>query len=219
MHMHMRTHMHATRSPAVANTAAAAAAAVAACCVCRCAMLRAWQRASSCVPWGRSSGSASCRQSPAPCASTGALAQGPCAQSCAPACAVRCLHAVVSQQPSPACSRAPWHAHAVHTRCCHARAAAARRRYYVAEGVRLFAQDTWRQVMGDSGRDMVARHISQVRAAATISAQPCAPPPVQLCSLLLPTPSLSLPPSFPLSLSLCVSLSTPHARLHNALHA
>eukprot|EP00775_Hariotina_reticulata_P005826 gene5826-6067_t len=35
-------------------------------------------------------------------------------------------------------------------------------RYYVAEGVRRFAQDTWRQVMGTSGPTQVAKHINQV---------------------------------------------------------
>ena len=36
-------------------------------------------------------------------------------------------------------------------------------RYYIAEGVRLYAQETWRQVMKDKGRQLVARHIDQVR--------------------------------------------------------
>jgi hypothetical protein len=35
-------------------------------------------------------------------------------------------------------------------------------RYYVAEGVRRFAQETWRQVMGNGGRMQVAKHINQV---------------------------------------------------------
>ncbi|KAF8068347.1 hypothetical protein HT031_002036 [Scenedesmus sp. PABB004] len=35
-------------------------------------------------------------------------------------------------------------------------------RYYVAEGVRLYAQETWRRVMADTGRAAVARHIDQV---------------------------------------------------------
>ncbi|EFJ51820.1 hypothetical protein VOLCADRAFT_120428 [Volvox carteri f. nagariensis] len=37
-------------------------------------------------------------------------------------------------------------------------------RYYVAEGVRLYAQETWRRVMGDGGRAAVARHINFVVA-------------------------------------------------------
>ncbi|KAL4425118.1 hypothetical protein ABPG77_008223 [Micractinium sp. CCAP 211/92] len=37
-------------------------------------------------------------------------------------------------------------------------------RYYVAEGVRLYSQETWRQVMGDSGREWVAKCASQVVA-------------------------------------------------------
>eukprot|EP00879_Flechtneria_rotunda_P017789 GHRR01018648.1.p1 GENE.GHRR01018648.1~~GHRR01018648.1.p1 ORF type:complete len:558 (+),score=195.68 GHRR01018648.1:134-1807(+) len=35
-------------------------------------------------------------------------------------------------------------------------------RYYVAEGVRLYAQETWRQVMGNTGRTQVAKYIDQV---------------------------------------------------------
>ncbi|GFR51159.1 hypothetical protein Agub_g13515, partial [Astrephomene gubernaculifera] len=35
-------------------------------------------------------------------------------------------------------------------------------RYYVAEGVRLFAQETWRRVMGCGGRAAVARHAGAV---------------------------------------------------------
>ena len=41
-------------------------------------------------------------------------------------------------------------------------AAACQRRYYVAEGVRLYSQETWRTVMGDSGRDWVAKCAPQV---------------------------------------------------------
>jgi hypothetical protein len=37
-------------------------------------------------------------------------------------------------------------------------------RYYVAEGVRLYSQETWRQVMGTIGRSKVAKFINQVRA-------------------------------------------------------
>jgi hypothetical protein len=35
-------------------------------------------------------------------------------------------------------------------------------RYYVAEGVRLYSQETWKQVMGTSGRSKVATYIDQV---------------------------------------------------------
>lgn len=35
-------------------------------------------------------------------------------------------------------------------------------RYYVAEGVRLYSQETWRLVMGDSGREWVAKCAPQV---------------------------------------------------------
>lgn len=35
-------------------------------------------------------------------------------------------------------------------------------RYYVAEGVRLYSQETWRLVMGTSGREVVARYIDSV---------------------------------------------------------
>jgi hypothetical protein len=42
-----------------------------------------------------------------------------------------------------------------------------RRRYYVAEGVRLYAQETWRRVMRDGGRAAVARHIGPVVAHYT----------------------------------------------------
>lgn len=35
-------------------------------------------------------------------------------------------------------------------------------RYYVAEGVKLFAQETWRLVMADTGRLQVAKHIDEV---------------------------------------------------------
>ncbi|EFN56492.1 expressed protein [Chlorella variabilis] len=37
-------------------------------------------------------------------------------------------------------------------------------RYYVAEGVRLYSQETWRMVMGDSGREQVAKCAPQVVA-------------------------------------------------------
>lgn len=36
-------------------------------------------------------------------------------------------------------------------------------RYYVAEGVRLYAQESWRQVMGEGGRQQVAVYIDKVR--------------------------------------------------------
>jgi hypothetical protein len=36
------------------------------------------------------------------------------------------------------------------------------RRYYVADGVRRYSQETWVQVMGDQGRASVAAHINQV---------------------------------------------------------
>ena len=35
-------------------------------------------------------------------------------------------------------------------------------RYYVAEGVRVFSQETWRMLMGDAGRERVAQHIEAV---------------------------------------------------------
>ncbi|XP_063218137.1 uncharacterized protein LOC134528448 isoform X1 [Bacillus rossius redtenbacheri] len=35
-------------------------------------------------------------------------------------------------------------------------------RYYVAEGVRIYSQETWRQVTGCRGRDLVQRHIAVV---------------------------------------------------------
>ncbi|XP_067941524.1 uncharacterized protein [Watersipora subatra] len=33
-------------------------------------------------------------------------------------------------------------------------------RYYVAEGVRIYSQDTWRRITGDHGKEMVEQHIS-----------------------------------------------------------
>jgi hypothetical protein len=36
------------------------------------------------------------------------------------------------------------------------------RRYYVAEGVRLYSQETWRMVMGDAGKEEVAKCAPQV---------------------------------------------------------
>jgi len=35
-------------------------------------------------------------------------------------------------------------------------------RYYVAEGVRLYSQETWRLVMGEGGREAVAKCAPQV---------------------------------------------------------
>ena len=35
-------------------------------------------------------------------------------------------------------------------------------RYYVAEGVRLYSQQTWAKVMGDRGRAETAKHAPQV---------------------------------------------------------
>ncbi|KAF6254565.1 ARM repeat-containing protein [Scenedesmus sp. NREL 46B-D3] len=35
-------------------------------------------------------------------------------------------------------------------------------RYYIAEGVRLYSQETWRRVMGDGGRATVAKYVDQV---------------------------------------------------------
>ena len=35
-------------------------------------------------------------------------------------------------------------------------------RYYVAEGVRIYNQDTWRQVTGGDGRHLVELHINDV---------------------------------------------------------
>lgn len=34
-------------------------------------------------------------------------------------------------------------------------------RYYVAEGVRIYSQETWRQITNGKGRDLVAKHISE----------------------------------------------------------
>jgi hypothetical protein len=45
-------------------------------------------------------------------------------------------------------------------------------RYYVAEGVRLYSQETWRQVMGTNGRAKVAKFIDQVRVAAHMFDKP-----------------------------------------------
>jgi len=38
-------------------------------------------------------------------------------------------------------------------------------RYYVAEGVRLYAQESWRRAVGDRGRGLVAAHIDDVVGA------------------------------------------------------
>lgn len=35
-------------------------------------------------------------------------------------------------------------------------------RYYVAEGVRVFSQESWRLVFGDTGRRRVAEHIGAI---------------------------------------------------------
>ena len=35
-------------------------------------------------------------------------------------------------------------------------------RYYVAEGVRIYNQETWRQVMAGGGRQLVEQHIQPV---------------------------------------------------------
>ena len=35
-------------------------------------------------------------------------------------------------------------------------------RYYVAEGVRVYSNDTWRQVFGEQGKQMVCRYADQV---------------------------------------------------------
>ena len=35
-------------------------------------------------------------------------------------------------------------------------------RYYVAEGVRLYSQETWRQVVGRKGVELVEEHIQSV---------------------------------------------------------
>lgn len=39
-------------------------------------------------------------------------------------------------------------------------------RYYVAEGVRLYSQETWRIVMGEEGRYWTAKHAPQVYLTA-----------------------------------------------------
>lgn len=36
------------------------------------------------------------------------------------------------------------------------------RRYYVAEGVKRYAQETWVIVLGQGGREAIARHIDAV---------------------------------------------------------
>ncbi len=48
-------------------------------------------------------------------------------------------------------------------------------RYYVAEGVRLYAQESWARVMGTSGRQRVAEHVDQVplRGYSAADALPC----------------------------------------------
>jgi hypothetical protein len=43
-------------------------------------------------------------------------------------------------------------------------------RYYIAEGVRLYAQDTWQMVVKDKGRDLVAKYIDKVRGEGLTSA-------------------------------------------------
>ena len=35
-------------------------------------------------------------------------------------------------------------------------------RYYVAEGVRLYSQETWKQVAGDQGKELVERFMKEV---------------------------------------------------------
>jgi hypothetical protein len=35
-------------------------------------------------------------------------------------------------------------------------------RYYMAEGVKLYSQETWRRFMGDHGRELVATHANAV---------------------------------------------------------
>jgi len=42
-------------------------------------------------------------------------------------------------------------------------------RYYVAEGVRIYSQDTWKQVAGDGGKELVEKYIQQVVRATTNS--------------------------------------------------
>lgn len=39
-------------------------------------------------------------------------------------------------------------------------------RYYVAEGVRLYAQESWRRAVGEKGRALVAEHIDAVVGGA-----------------------------------------------------
>ena len=34
-------------------------------------------------------------------------------------------------------------------------------RYYVADGVRIYSQETWRQVAGAAGKDLVEQHIGK----------------------------------------------------------
>lgn len=35
-------------------------------------------------------------------------------------------------------------------------------RYYLADGVKLYSQETWRMFMGDVGRDMVGKYAADV---------------------------------------------------------
>jgi len=45
------------------------------------------------------------------------------------------------------------------------------RRYYVAEGVRIYSQETWRQITDNHGRQLVEQHISPTVSAARIKYQ------------------------------------------------
>ena len=37
-------------------------------------------------------------------------------------------------------------------------------RYYVAEGVRVYSIETWRQCFGDKGKEMVSKHADSISA-------------------------------------------------------
>ena len=39
-------------------------------------------------------------------------------------------------------------------------------RYYVAEGVRLYSQESWRLITHDRGKQLVEKHISETVSAA-----------------------------------------------------
>lgn len=38
-------------------------------------------------------------------------------------------------------------------------------RYYVAEGVRIYSQETWRLVVGDKGKELVSLYMSEMASS------------------------------------------------------